>query len=72
MLTLDRGQIQIANREKDVEFCVINEEFSKYDELFLKNAFKKRGMDLAYDSAEGQYVVSKGVIVSKPSDFLLT
>ncbi len=44
--------------EKSAEFCVLNEEVGKYDEVFLKNNFKKRGMELAYDSGEGIYVVS--------------
>lgn len=37
---------------------MLNEEFSNYDEVFLKRAFWKRDLDLLYDSSEGRYVVS--------------
>ena len=43
--------------EKDVEMCTLNEEISKYDELYLKRAFAKKGLDISYDSTEGQYVI---------------
>jgi len=55
------GQIRQSSTlpwEKDAEYCVLNEEFSAYDELFLKRAFWKRDLDLLYDSAEGRYVIS--------------
>lgn len=54
------GQVRRAATlpwEKDAEFCVLNEEFEKHDELFIKRAFKKVGLDVVYDSAEGLYVV---------------
>ena len=44
--------------EKDAEFCVLNEEFSAYDDVYIKRAFWKRGLDVEYDSGEGRYVVS--------------
>ena len=55
------GQVRRAASlpwEKHVYFCVLNEELSKYDAVFLKHSFKKRGMLISYDSAEGLYVVS--------------
>ena len=55
------GQVRRAASlpwERDAELCVLNDEFSKYDEVFLRRAFWKRGLDLIYDSAEGRYVVS--------------
>ncbi len=45
--------------ERDAELCVLNEEVARYDELYIKNAFKRRGMHIYYDSAEGRYVVSE-------------
>jgi hypothetical protein len=44
--------------KKDAEMCVLNEEVSNYDEVFMKRAFWKKGLDVVYDSAEGRYVVS--------------
>ena len=44
--------------EKDAEMCLLNEEVSKFDEVFVKRAFWKRGLDVVYDSAEGRYIVS--------------
>lgn len=40
-----------------MELCTLNEEVSKHDELFLKRAFDKKGLDLSYDSSEGQYLI---------------
>ena len=46
--------------EKDAEFCVLNEEFSRYDENFLRKSFlASNGLEISYDSAEGIYVVTK-------------
>ncbi len=44
--------------ERDAEMCVLNEEVSRYDEVFIKRAFWKRGLDVVYDSAEGRYIVT--------------
>jgi phosphorylcholine metabolism protein LicD len=40
--------------EKDAELCVLNEEISQYDEVFMKRLFWKQGLDIFYDSAEGR------------------
>lgn len=44
--------------ERDAEMCLLNEEVAKFDEVFVKRAFWKRGLDVVYDSAEGRYIVS--------------
>lgn len=40
--------------ERDAELCVLNEEISQYDEVFMKRLFWKQGLDIFYDSAEGR------------------
>ncbi len=54
------GQIRKASSlpwERDAEMCVLNSEFSKYDEVLLQKAFRGAGMSLEYDSGEGRYHV---------------
>jgi hypothetical protein len=43
--------------EADVEFCLLNEELAKYDEVFLVRTFKKHNLQLTYNSGEGMYSV---------------
>ena len=43
--------------ERDAEMCLLNEEVAKFDEVFVKRAFWKRGLDVVYDSAEGRCVL---------------
>jgi hypothetical protein len=54
------GQIRISRSlpwEADVEFCLLNEELAKYDEVFLDRTFKKHNLQLTYNSGEGLYSV---------------
>ncbi|XP_049794233.1 uncharacterized protein LOC126203893 [Schistocerca nitens] len=54
------GQIRLSRSlpwESDVEMCLRNEELARKDEVFLLRAFRKQGLQLAYDSAEGRYTV---------------
>lgn len=54
------GQIRISRSlpwEADVEFCLLNEELTKYDEVFLVRTFKKHNLQLTYNSGEGMYAV---------------
>jgi hypothetical protein len=43
--------------EADVEFCLLNEELTKYDEVFLVRTFKIHNLQLTYNSGEGVYTV---------------
>jgi hypothetical protein len=43
--------------EADVEFCLLNEELTKNDEVFLVRTFKKHSLQLIYNSGEGVYFV---------------
>lgn len=55
------GQIRLSRSlpwESDVEFCLLNEELTSYDEVYLIRMFKKQGLTLTYDSSEGMYVVT--------------
>ena len=50
------GQIRYSETpawEKDGEFCLLNQELSQYDEVFLKRTFRQRDLDITYDSSEG-------------------
>lgn len=40
-----------------MEFCLLNEELTKYDEVFLVRTFKKHNLQLTYNSGEGLYSV---------------
>jgi hypothetical protein len=40
-----------------VEFCLLNEELAKNDEVFLVRTFKKHNLQLTYNSGEGLYLV---------------
>jgi hypothetical protein len=40
-----------------VEFCLLNEELAKNDEVFLVRTFKKHSLQLIYNSGEGLYFV---------------
>lgn len=54
------GQIRISRSlpwEADVEFCLLNEELAKHDEVFLIRTFKKHNLQMTYNSGEGLYVV---------------
>lgn len=54
------GQIRISRSlpwEADVEFCLLNEELAKNDEVFLVRTFKKHNLLLIYNSGEGLYFV---------------
>jgi hypothetical protein len=54
------GQIRISRSlpwEADVEFCLLNEELTKYDEVFLVRTFKIQSLQLTYNSGEGVYTV---------------
>jgi hypothetical protein len=58
------GQIRISRSlpwEADVEFCLLNEELAKYDEVFLVRTFKKHNLQLTYNSGEGLYSVKDPV-----------
>lgn len=58
------GQIRLSRTlpwEANVEFCLLNEELARRDEVFLLRAFRKQGLELDYDSGEGQYVVKDPV-----------
>ena len=37
----------------------MNEEFVKYDENYIGNTFHRAGLNIAYDSAEGRYLVTR-------------
>nr|CAD7445338.1 unnamed protein product [Timema bartmani] len=55
------GQIRLSRSlpwEADVEFCLLNEELSLHDEVFLTRAFKKHKLDMKYNSAEGLYMIT--------------
>nr|CAD7263243.1 unnamed protein product [Timema shepardi] len=55
------GQIRLSRSlpwEADVEFCLLNEELSLHDEVFLARAFKKHKLDMKYNSAEGLYMIT--------------
>ncbi|GLH03037.1 Uncharacterized protein GBIM_08968 [Gryllus bimaculatus] len=55
------GQIRLSRTlpwESDVEFCLLNEELARRDEVFLIRTFKKFGLELSYESSEGQYKVT--------------
>ena len=54
------GQIRISRSlpwEADVEFCLLNEELAKHDEVFLIRTFKKHNLQMTYNSGEGLYIV---------------
>ncbi|KAJ1528834.1 hypothetical protein ONE63_007208 [Megalurothrips usitatus] len=55
------GQIRRSSTlpwEADAEFCVNNQEISKFDENFIDRIFRKHNLTLVYDSAEGLYSVT--------------
>lgn len=55
------GQIRLSRSlpwESDVEFCLLNEEVSTHDEVFVARAFRRAGLRLAYEAAEGRYRVA--------------
>lgn len=59
------GQIRISRSlpwEADVEFCLLNEELAKNDEVFLVRTFKKHNLQLTYNSGEGLYFVNDPVL----------
>lgn len=56
------GQVRLGRNlpwEESGYFCVLNEEIVKYDENFIGNNFHRVGLSIAYDSAEGRYLVSR-------------
>eukprot|EP00092_Neocalanus_flemingeri_P002572 GFUD01002754.1.p1 GENE.GFUD01002754.1~~GFUD01002754.1.p1 ORF type:complete len:227 (-),score=43.99 GFUD01002754.1:61-741(-) len=56
------GQVRLGRNspwEESGYFCVINEEIIKYDENFIGNTFHRADLSIAYDSAEGRYLVSR-------------
>eukprot|EP00090_Calanus_glacialis_P034905 TRINITY_DN5923_c0_g1_i2.p1 TRINITY_DN5923_c0_g1~~TRINITY_DN5923_c0_g1_i2.p1 ORF type:complete len:227 (-),score=31.59 TRINITY_DN5923_c0_g1_i2:81-761(-) len=56
------GQVRLGRNlpwEESGYFCVLNEEIVKYDENFIGNSFHRAGLSIAYDSAEGRYLVSR-------------
>ncbi|RZF37652.1 hypothetical protein LSTR_LSTR003063 [Laodelphax striatellus] len=55
------GQLRLSRSlpwEPDVELCVLNEEVSLRDEVFLSRLFKKHSMQIDYDSTEGKYSIT--------------
>ena len=40
-------------------FCVFNEDLLKYDESYIARTFQQSGLGIAYDSAEGRYLVTR-------------
>lgn len=60
------GQIRISRSlpwEADVEFCLLNEELAKNDEVFLVRTFKKHNLQLIYNSGEGLYFVKDPAVI---------
>lgn len=56
------GQLRMSQSlpwETDVEMCVLNEEISQHDEVFLKRAFWRRDLNIEYDSANGVYAIKR-------------
>ena len=56
------GQIRLGRNlpwEDSGYFCVFNEDLVKYDESYIGRTFQEAGMGIAYDSAEGRYLVSR-------------
>ncbi|RWS27890.1 uncharacterized protein B4U80_01336 [Leptotrombidium deliense] len=41
-----------------VEWCVLNEEISNYDEAFIFRTFKREGLNIQYTSSDGTYTVT--------------
>ncbi|XP_075233999.1 uncharacterized protein LOC142331784 isoform X2 [Lycorma delicatula] len=55
------GQLRLSRSlpwEPHVELCILNEEISLKDEVFLSRTFKKHSMQLDYDSTEGKYSIT--------------
>ena len=56
------GQIRLGRNlpwEDSGYFCVFNEDLVKYDESYIARTFQQAGLGIAYDSAEGRYLVTR-------------
>jgi len=56
------GQIRLGRNlpwEDSGYFCIFNEDLVKYDESFIGRAFQESRLGIAYDSAEGRYLVTR-------------
>ena len=56
------GQIRLGGNlpwEDSGYFCVFNEDLLKYDESYIARTFQQSGLGIAYDSAEGRYLVTR-------------
>ena len=56
------GQIRLGRNlpwEDSGYFCVFNEDLVKYDESYIARTFQQSELGIAYDSAEGRYLVSR-------------
>ncbi|XP_059471955.1 uncharacterized protein LOC132194596 [Neocloeon triangulifer] len=64
------GQIRMSRTlpwENDVEFCVLNEELMQKDEASIFSTFRRKQLQLSYDSVDGIYTVTN-VAVEPTSD----
>ena len=60
--TFSVGQIRLGRNlpwEDSGYFCIFNEDLVKYDESFIGRAFQESRLGIAYDSAEGRYLVTR-------------
>ena len=56
------GQIRLGRNlpwEDSGYFCIFNEDLVKYDEGYIGRTFQESQLDIAYDSAEGRYLVTR-------------
>ena len=56
------GQIRLGRNlpwEDSGYFCVFNEDLVKYDESYIARTFQQSELGIAYDSAEGRYLVTR-------------